>query len=224
MRKFWGFYDNGTYRVGCSGATIYLYDQSDRELCKFRDIPYAYTGAFQPHTNRFAAKSTDGSLAFYDLDGRALLKKIVITRIGAQDEGFAFSPDGKVFYNIEKPSISTRSQLTLYDTASLTALRTLFAGEERVFLQYLEFGADGICYVLGFIRNESGVLDYGFIAQLADDALTGFKPLPDERYYYLWSYKTWQLSGFTEKKLEWSPIKLYAERPQISLEEAYRQL
>ena len=60
--------------------------------------------------------------------------------------------------------------------------------------------------------------------QLTDDALTGVKPLPDERYYYLWSYKTWQLSGFTEKKLEWSPIKLYAERPQISLEEAYRQL
>ena len=97
MRKFWGFYDNGTYRVGCSGATIYLYDQSDRELCKFRDIPYAYTGAFQPHTNRFAAKSTDGSLAFYDLDGRALLKKITITHIGAQDEGFAFSPDGRLF-------------------------------------------------------------------------------------------------------------------------------
>ena len=32
---------------------------------------------------------------------RALLHKIFITGIGAQDEGFAFSPDGSRFYNSE---------------------------------------------------------------------------------------------------------------------------
>lgn len=26
MKNFWGFYDNGTYRVGCNGATVYIYD------------------------------------------------------------------------------------------------------------------------------------------------------------------------------------------------------
>ena len=75
MRKFWGFYDNGSYRVGCNGGTIYIYDQANKELTKFKDIPYAYDGAFQPNTNLFAAKSTEGSLAVYDLDRLALVKK-----------------------------------------------------------------------------------------------------------------------------------------------------
>ena len=34
-----------------------------------------------------AVKSTEGFLGFYDLDSLALIKKITVTRIGAQDEG-----------------------------------------------------------------------------------------------------------------------------------------
>lgn len=48
MRNFWGFYDNGIYRVGCNGAMIYVYGQDRKELGRFKDIPYAYCGAFQP--------------------------------------------------------------------------------------------------------------------------------------------------------------------------------
>lgn len=44
-----------------------------------------------------------------------MLKKILVTRIGAQDEGFAFSPDGKYLYNVEKPKNSTETRLTEYD-------------------------------------------------------------------------------------------------------------
>lgn len=63
MRNFWGFYDNGIYRVGCNGATIYVYDQENRELGKFRDISYAYCGAFQPKTNLFSRRqSEDGAV------------------------------------------------------------------------------------------------------------------------------------------------------------------
>ena len=68
MRKFWTFLDNGTYRVGCNGGTLYVYDQNNRELAKFKDLTYAYTGAFHPGKNLFALKSTGGGLAFYDLD------------------------------------------------------------------------------------------------------------------------------------------------------------
>lgn len=78
MRKFWGFYDNGTYHVGCNGATIYVYDQENRKLGKYRDISYAYCGAFQPGTNIFVAKSTADALAVYDLDSLKLLKKSVL--------------------------------------------------------------------------------------------------------------------------------------------------
>ena len=117
LRNFWGLFDNGLYRVGCNGTTIYVFDQENRELAKFKDITYAYHGAFQPNTNIFVAKSIAGKLAVYDLDRLTLKKKISITRIGAQDEGFAFSPDGMYFYNIEKPVTSIRTQLAIYDTS-----------------------------------------------------------------------------------------------------------
>lgn len=126
MRKFWGFYDNGRYRVACSGTNIYVYDHNGKELGKFRDISYAYTGAFKPGTNIFVAKSTEGALAVYDLDVMKLVKKILITRVGAQDEGFAFSPDGTLFYNIEKTVDSTRTQLTIYRTSDFTVCHVYF--------------------------------------------------------------------------------------------------
>lgn len=40
MRKFWGFYKNESYSVGCNGGTVYIYDSTGTELAKFRDFPY----------------------------------------------------------------------------------------------------------------------------------------------------------------------------------------
>ena len=118
MRKFWGFYKNESYSVGCNGGTVYIYNSTGTELAKFRDFPYAYTAAFKPNSNVIAVKSTDGFLGFYDLDSLTLIKKITVTRAGAQDEGFAFTPDGRYFYNIEKPVNSCQTQLSIYDAVS----------------------------------------------------------------------------------------------------------
>ncbi len=65
-----------------------------------------------------------------------LQKKIVITRIGAQDGGFAFSPDGNYFYNIESPIRSTCTQLTVYRTADYEVEQILFK-ENMAFLGIL---------------------------------------------------------------------------------------
>lgn len=123
MRRFWGFYKNESYCVGCNGATVYIYDKDENEIARFKNIPYAYTAAFMPGRNIISVKSTEGFLAFYDLDSLSLLKKITVTRDGAQDEGFAFTPDGKFFYNIEKPFSSTRTQLGIYETKHLPKLQ-----------------------------------------------------------------------------------------------------
>ncbi|MBQ9413894.1 MAG: hypothetical protein IJU16_02065, partial [Clostridia bacterium] len=139
MRQFWGFYDNGTYRVGCNGRTVYVYDQHDRELAQFRDFPYVYAGAFQPHTNRFVAKSKAGLLGVYDLDRLTLIKKIVITHIGTQDGGFAFTPDGAYFYNIEMPKDTWETQLTIYRTSDFEIEKILFQ-DDTLALNTIEFG------------------------------------------------------------------------------------
>ena len=226
MRKFWGFYDNGIYRVGCNGSSIYVYNQNNKEISRFKDIKYAYVGVFQPGTNIFVAKSTEGSLAVYDLEKGELLSKIVITRDGAQDEGIAFSPDGKYLYNIEKPFQSTRTQLTIYETVNYTVLKTLFAGELQMHLEFLEFSKDSENgYMLGFMRNERGVFEYGFIGKLSGENISDIKRLnSEEEYDYIHAYKAWEQSGYTEKSFEWTSIKRYSEKPHVLLEQVYNQL
>lgn len=222
MRNFWGFYDNGNYRVGCNGGTVYVYDQSNMELGKFKDIKYAYVGAFQPGTNIFVVKSTEGLLAVYDLDKMELLKKIVITRIGAQDEGFAFSPNGEYFFNIEKPFQSTETQLTIYRTSDYEIVKVMFHGEKVKVLDAIEFDRlSNECYVLGFMRDENGIMDYGFVGKLLGGAIVEIKELKREEYDYISAYKSWELSGCTSKKLEWSRIKNYAEKQPISLRQVH---
>ena len=143
MRRFWGFYKNESYCVGCNGATVYIYDKDENEIARFKNIPYAYTAAFMPGRNIISVKSTEGFLAFYDLDSLSLLKKITVTRDGAQDEGFAFTPDGKFFYNIEKPFSSTRTQLGIYETKTFTKVATLFAEDKNMVLDCLAAAAAG---------------------------------------------------------------------------------
>ena len=225
MRKFWGFYDNGIYRVGCNGSSIYVYDQNNKELYRFTDINYAYVGSFQPKTNIFVAKSTEGSLAVYDLERGTLLHKIVITQIGAQDEGIVFSPDGSRLYNIEKPNQSTRTQLTIYRTNNYSVLKTLFSEEIHMHLDFLEFSKDDdYGYILGFMKDTSGVFDYGFIGRFLGEKISPIKRLSNEEYTYIQVYKKWEQSGYTEKMLEWSSINKYSERPHVLLDHIYSRL
>lgn len=212
MRQFYGFYDNGKYRVGCNSRTVYVYDQDGAELAKFRDIPYAYTGAFKPGTNIFVAKSTEGKLAVYDLDAGRLLKKHSIASHGGQDEGYAFSHSGDLFYNIEKPRDSLYTQLAVYDTSDFHKKAVYFADNRRMHLEELEVYPDEI-YVVGFMRDDDGVWDYGFAAKFADGEIIAPRRIrstayvfptlkgrhAETDYCYLQQYKYWQRQGFAEK-------------------------
>ncbi len=220
MRKFWGLYDNGTYRVGCNGATVYLFDMHNNELARFKDINYAYSGAFHPSRNNIIViKSTAGTLAVYDLDKRALVKKIIVTNIGAQDEGFAFSADGKLFYNIEKPVISYRTQLSIYDAKDFNLIKTLFADNRELFLETIEFDKESNkCYVLGHNNK-----DY-FIGLLESENIINAKRISENWYYYICHYKSWEEQGFTEKALQWNALKNMNEIKKVSLKSAYEEL
>lgn len=226
MKKFWGFYENDNFKIGCNGASIYVYNKNDIELARFKDIRYAYTGQWMPNKNIFVSKSTEGSLAIYDIDNLKLIKKIFITRIGAQDEGFSFTPDGKYFYNIEKPKSSLITRLIKYDTTDWSYSILPFSQDENLVLDTVEFDKDtGIGYLLGFIRRVRGIrkgeIDYGFVSQLIDDEIINFKRLDDSIYEYARAYKDFEEAGFTEKKLEWSSLKDYKVIRPISLKELW---
>ena len=209
MRKFWGFYKNKDYSVGCNGGTIYVYDVNGKELAKFKDFPYAYTAAFKPNSNIVAVKSTAGFLGFYDLDAFALIKKITVTRIGAQDEGFAFTPDGRYFCNIEKPVCSYQTQLSIYDAATFEKVNSFFVNESKMVLDNIEFdNAADICYVFGFMRDDTGTFDYSFVGKLDIESgtVSDIRTLDEKQYDYLRWYKRWEKSGFTEKAFENNPL------------------
>lgn len=228
MRKFWGFYKNNSYSVGCNGGTIYIYDSNGKELSKFKDITYAYTAAFKPNSNIIAVKSTEGYLCFYDLDSLSLIKKITVTRLGTQDEGFAFTPDGKFFCNIEKPISSAQTQLSIYDTESFEKVNILFADEKKMFLDDIEFDSEtGIAYLLGFMRNDTdGVFEYGFAGKLdlEGGSVINIHELREKQYNYLHWYKFWERSGFTEKSLEWNPLNKIKHIEETSIKMVFDTL
>lgn len=208
MRKFWGFYDNGTYRVGCNGATMYLYDAQDRELAKFRDIPYAYEGAFRPGTSIFLLRSTEGRIAVYDCDERKLLKKFRFSGIdGAQDEGFCFSPDGAYFLNVEKCVPWPHTRLSIYETDSFSPVKRLFEDDGSLSLDNIEYNAaDDLYNILFYVRDDRGIYDQGYVGELKEDRIVNLQPLESRVYRFLRDYKDLQQRNFTEKSMEWSGL------------------
>ncbi len=204
MKKFWGICNNDKYTVGCNGASLYIYDHNGKQLQVFKDAPYTYRAKFKPDTNILVAKSTAGYLLIYDLDELKLLKKIKTAQIGSQDDGFAFNNDGNYLYNIERPIYSTKTRLTIYDMKEYSVIRTLFENDEKIVLKNLEFDKNNICYLLGFMRDDAGIFDYGFIAKLVSHNLKDIKTLDKDKYEYLCAFKNWEDHGFSNKALELS--------------------
>ena len=208
MRKFWGFYDNGIYKVGCNGATMYLYDVENRELAKFKDIPYGYRGAFKPQSNIFVLRSTEGWIAVYDCDERKLLHKFRFSDVdGAQDDGFCFSADGNQFMNIEKIAPGACTRLSIYETESFSPTRRLFEDNKSLVLCDIEHHGPADQYnILFFTRDAQGVYDQGYVGVLSGDQIIHRQPIDYKVYNFLRSCKSLQSSGFTEKAMEWSGL------------------
>jgi len=200
---FIGFYDNGTCRVGCSGAAVYVFNSDGSERGQFRDFPYAYHAAFMPGRNIIAVKSTANRLAFYDLDTMTLLAMHRLAYNGSQDDGFAFSADGTRFYNIERVKTSFRTQLTVFETEGFTKLFSLFSDDLNMALDDIEVDSEtSVCYVLGFMRNpETGIFHHGFVAIFDESECAIVQPraISKQDYRSLQSFKCWERAGFTEK-------------------------
>ena len=208
MRKFWGFYDNGIYKVGCNGATMYLYDANDLELAKFKDISYAYRGAFKPGSNIFVLRSTDGHIAVYDCDERKLLQKFRFSNVdNSQDDGFCFTPCGEYFLNIERIESSLRTRLSIYETQTFSPVKRLFDDDSSLVLCNIEYNTSNNQYnVLFFVRDSQGVYKQGYVGELSNNQIRNLQKIGKKTYHFLSSYKSLQAFGFTEKSMEWAGL------------------
>lgn len=208
MRKFQCYIKNEKYAIGCTGATVYVYDSSGAELAKFKDIKYAYDAMFNPVKNEFVVKSTEGRMAYYSLDGLKLIKKFRFSKIdGAQDDGFCFSKDGNYLYNIERHIVSYNSGLSVYDVNDFSVVRTFAIEDETLRLHDIQCDTEtGDIYVLG-VKSDDTRREY-FAAKLGLCDLENVVYIPEELYdFYHWCISL-EISGFTEKARECVPESL----------------
>ena len=210
MKKFWGYATNGKFSVGCTGQTVYLYDNDDNEIGKFKDIIYAYTPMISPDGRIFIVKSTDGRLAIYSLETRSLIKKFRFSKVdGAQDDGFCFSPDGKFFINIERQKDDLHSAISVYNTFDFSLFKQIMLDDDMM-LNYIEFDKNtDTYYVSGIIHNTDENSVCYFVAELKDLQIQNITAISEEEYDIYNGYKGLELMGFTEKKYEWCSISYY---------------
>ena len=207
MKKFWGYTSNDKYSVGCTGQTVYLYDTDGNEVGKFKDIIYGYTPMISPDGTLFIVKSADGRLAVYSLETFSLIKKFRFSKVdGAQDDGFCFSPDGKLFFNVERQKDSLHSAISVYTTTDFSLANQILFGEDMM-LDYIEFDkATNAYYVLGFMRDENHVIAHGFVAKFENATIKNITAISEKEYEFYRSYKHLEIMGFSEKAYEWAYI------------------
>jgi WD40 repeat protein len=205
VKRFVGYASNGEFSVGCTGQTVYLYDKDNNEIGKFKDIIYAYTPMISPDGTLFVVKSTDGRLAVYSLETFSLLKKFRFSKVsGAQDDGFCFSPDGKLFINIERQKDDLHYAISVYSTPDFLLVNQILLGEDMM-LDHIEFDkSTNAYYVLGFMRNANCVTDRGFVAKFENNQLKNMISISENEYHFYCSYKHLEIKGFSEKAYEWS--------------------
>ncbi len=208
MKKFWGYISNEKFSVGCTERTVYLYDAAGKELARFEDIKYGCKAVFSPNGDIFVVKSTAAYFAVYSAENAALIKTVKFSNVdGSQDDGFCFSADGKLFYNIERQGSSVNSAISVYDTSNFERIAMFCENDDRIEPKYIEVCGDGGTYVLGLLRGDDGVMSDGFAAKFGANGLEDICKIIYEDYKFYSDFKRLELYGFTEKSKEWSGFK-----------------
>lgn len=210
MRNFVGYAENENFKVGCTGQTTYVYDKDGNEIARFKkDILYGYRPMFQPNSNIVVVKSTMGRMAIYNLDTLTIVKKfrfVPTGEEGGQDHGMCFSKDGKLFYNIEN-RVGLQTCLAIYDTQNFDLVKSLFKNNKKQSLQFIECDEEsGNIYILGYMRDDNGILHQPFVAQFENDEIINKTDISRKEYEYVHGYKSLEKYGFTKNAKEWSAL------------------
>lgn len=206
MPSFWSFIENDKYKIGCTGQTVYVYDRAGKELARFKDLIYAYLPVISPRGDHFVVKATDGRMAVYSLETLSLVKKFRYSKVdGAQDDGYCFSPDGSELWNAEKQFDSTRTALSIYDTADYSLKRRILDQDPDLVVQMIQFEGE-VPYILYFRRGERKNQHY--VARLIDNELRDPCELKENIYEFYYWYLHLAANGFTEKAKKWSGLAM----------------
>ena len=204
MKNFVGYIENDRFAVGCTGGSVYVYDNRGIQIKKFSDIKYGYVPLFCPSKNILVVKSTIGLIAVYSLDTMQLTNKFRYSSIDyAQNDGWCFSNDGQYLYNIERYKDFFHSRISVYETGEFQCIKRLFTDEPSLALNEIEYDfiKDSI-YVLGFSRDSDNIAHDFFVAQLISGTLINKTFIEVDKYYFIKAYKDLEKFGFTPNAYE----------------------
>lgn len=203
MKKFLSYVSNGKYSVGCTMQAVYVYDSEGKEIAKLKDIKYGYRAVLSPSSDIFIVKSTGAYFAVYSLETLSLIKTVKFSNVdGSQDDGYCFSPDGKLFYNIERQKKSTNSAISVYDTESFERIKMLLDNDNKTEPTFIEPDERDGLFVFGFLRGDNGVMRCGFVSRLGDNGLEDIREISREDYDFYHNFKNLEIKGFTDKAKE----------------------
>lgn len=198
MRNFISYIKNDKYAIGCTGQTVYVYDNEGAELAKFKDLPYAYMSAISPNGDIFVVKTTEGRLAVYSLETLSLIKKFRYSKVNcAQDDGFCFSSDGRYLVNLERQGDDLHSAVSVYETKDFSRVSQLLL-DENMMVSHIEL-ADGEYYILGFMRGADFVITSGFVGKFASGQIQDLLLISEQEHEFYENYLNLKMMGFTEK-------------------------
>ncbi len=204
MPSFWSYITNGKYSIGCTGQTVYIYDEKGNEKARFKDLTYAYNAEISPDSDKIVVKTTEGILAVYSLEKMSLIKKFRFSKVdGGQDAGFCFSADGKFFFNLESHGDGREHCLSVYETENFTLVKKLFSDED-MYIPCIEYDEKYDTYfVIGILYRKFRRNKY-FAAEFRDDSLQNMTFIGEKEYGFYHNFKDLEKSGFTQKSYRWS--------------------
>ncbi len=207
MKKFWSYVTRGKYSIGCTGQSVYVYE-NDIEIVCLKGFKYTYKSCISPNLDYFALKSNTGIMYVYSLKDFSLVRKVRFMKSdSSQDNMFTFSLNGKSIISVDTYQ-DVHNCISCFSVPNLELKRRLFDDSDTIEPCVLELtDEDNIFYVLMAERNKNNIVYKYFVALIKDDKILDKKYISEKEFDLYLDFKELEYDGFTEKAKEWSSLK-----------------
>ncbi len=229
MGRFWSYVTRGKYSVGCTGQSVYVYENGN-EVLRLKGFQYTYRCCISPDQAYFALKSNTGMMYVYSLKDLTLQAKRRFTKADStQDRMVTFSPSGEFLISVDTYS-GVHGCVSYYEVPSLEQRQRVFAEDDRIEPIAVEpTDKDGMIYALLWERNQAGIVDRYSAARIKDGKLEKKIYITEDELNLYSGFIDLRSKGFTEKAKTWSALKYQGydvsqiEMQDYSIEELFEK-
>ncbi len=207
MRSFWSFVVRDQYSIGCTGQSVYVYENGC-EVFRLSGFQYTYKSCISPNLDFFALKSNIGIMYVYSLKDFKLVKKVRFMKTDStQDCMFTFSLTGDELISVDHYE-GVHHCITHYTVPTLEIKTRYFHDSDVIEPCAIEPTCDNdLMYALMQERNMDGIVDKHSVALIKNGKIEKNILITQNEFELYSGFKELQAKGFTEKSKEWSLLK-----------------